>query len=50
MSIGKILQLAILNLNVTEISLLIKSLLKYINNAGVLTDEKYKAIIELLEG
>lgn len=49
MSIGKILQQAILNLNVHEITLLVKSLLKYIHNAGVLTGDKYQAIVNLLD-
>lgn len=45
---GTVLQMAIINLSAQQVTQLVKSLLKYLNTAGHLSDEKLAAIQELL--
>ncbi|KAK6197380.1 cytidylyltransferase family-domain-containing protein [Scheffersomyces amazonensis] len=48
-SIGKILQLAIINLSVPQLIQLIKSLLRYLNNLDVIDEDKLRIIFGLLD-
>lgn len=49
-SIASILQLAIMNLSAPQLIHLIKALLKYINNSGVLSDQDTLKIYHILDG
>lgn len=48
-NIGSVLQMAIINLSVPQLFVLIKSLLKYLNNSGFIPDEKLSVLIDLLD-
>ncbi|ODV81457.1 phosphatidate cytidylyltransferase [Suhomyces tanzawaensis NRRL Y-17324] len=48
-NIGKILQLAIINLSVPQIFQLIKSLLRYLNSLQVIDSDKLKVIFDILD-
>lgn len=47
-NVGTVLQMAVINLSMPQLIQLIKSLLKYLNNAGAIEDKVYLKIIELL--
>ncbi|KAI3404172.2 CDS1 [Candida oxycetoniae] len=49
MNLGKILQMAIINLSLPQLVQLVKSLLRYLNRERVIDDEKLKLIYDLLE-
>lgn len=48
-NIGNLLQLAIMNLSIPQVVQLVKSLLKYLNNSGVVDDNKLTKIFEILD-
>lgn len=48
-NIGSILQMAIINLTLPQLVQLVKSLLRYLNNTGVVDDAKLDAMFELLD-
>lgn len=49
MNLGKILQMAIMNLSLPQLLQLSKSLLRYLNREDIISDEKLEAIFNLLE-
>lgn len=48
MNLGKVLQMAIINLSAPQLIQLIKSILRYLNREGVIDDDKLHSIVELL--
>ncbi|ABN67121.1 CDP-diacylglycerol synthase [Scheffersomyces stipitis CBS 6054] len=48
-NIGKILQLAIINLSTPQLFQLVKSLLKYLNSLNAVDDDKLRVIFDLLD-
>ncbi|KAI5961671.1 CDS1 [Candida theae] len=48
MNLGKVLQMAIINLSAPQLIQLVKSILRYLNREGVVDDEKLQVIVELL--
>lgn len=48
MNLGKVLQMAIINLSAPQLIQLVKSILRYLNREGVINDEKLQSIVELL--
>ncbi|CAK9441652.1 uncharacterized protein LODBEIA_P55200 [Lodderomyces beijingensis] len=48
-NLGKILQMAIINLSLPQLVQLVKSILRYLNRERVIDDDKLKVIFDLLE-
>ena len=48
-NIGKILQIAIINLSVPQLLQLIKSLLRYLNSLGVVDNDKLSVVFDILD-
>ncbi|KAI5970834.1 CDS1 [Candida margitis] len=48
MNLGKVLQMAIINLSAPQLVQLVKSILRYLNREGVIDDERLQSIVELL--
>lgn len=48
-NIGSLLQLAIMNLSIPQVIQLVKSLVKYLNNSGVLDDNSLSTIFQILD-
>ena len=49
MNLGKILQMAIINLSVPQLLQLVKSILRYLNREQVVNDEQLKQLFDILE-